>query len=134
MPKMTRKLERRKAERIPLKLSVKYRIKGSRAQFKEALNENVGGLGLNLVVGGPLPKNALVELVLRPFDTKKQYKMLCMVRWCRQIDKNKFQVGVCFNKINEYMSFVEFLCEKIMCVSMENGEVLLNKGENNEGQ
>jgi hypothetical protein len=50
--------------------------------------------GMRLVVWSDLPKNLVLKIVMSALNISEYIEVLAKVRWCRESDSEKFDVGV----------------------------------------
>lgn len=119
MRKKRLKAEKRKAERLPIPLKVKYKSKKSRPLLKEAVYENISGLGIRLSVSEPLERGDVIEVLISHSHIPKSFNTVCRVCWCKRLKEDRFQAGLEFLKVKNRLQFINFLCAEIMNSSLK---------------
>lgn len=119
MRKNRLKTEKRKAERLPIPLKVKYKSKKGRPLLKEAVYENISGLGIRLCVSEPLERGDVIEVLISHSQYSGPFNTVCRVCWCKKLKEDKFQAGLEFLKVRNRLQFINFLCAEIMGLSLK---------------
>lgn len=109
--------ERRKCQRLPLCLSVKYK-KPKDSSFHNAACKNIGGKGLKIFLPEGLKTKEEVEILLYLPDKSGVISSLCRVVWCTQNNEGNFAAGLEFVKLKERQRLMEFLCERMIDLSL----------------
>lgn len=108
----------RKADRIKSNLKIKYKLKGKKYFCNDAGCEDISGMGVKLSVGGPIPVNDEIRILVYLSDNSKPINAMCRVVWCRQLVGNKFHAGLKFVKVEDKERFTELLCERMLDFSL----------------
>lgn len=123
--KETNNAERRKCQRLCLVLSIKYK-KSKDSCFHNAIAcQDISGKGLKILLHEALKIEDRIQILLCLPDKTNRISTFCSVVWCRQNEDDNFMAGLEFVKIKEHERFMEFLCEKIVDLSLTNK--LLNR-------
>lgn len=123
-------IERREAQRVQLPLVVSYRPKGKKKWIKTSCI-NISGKGIRLPLEQSLEPGSIVEIKIRVREPASEFFIgLGMVKWCKEIVSNKFEVGlrirsalqfemgIQFQKIKTLDEFIEFICDKMVDTSL----------------
>lgn len=112
--------EKRKAQRLNIRLELKYRysFKG-KILIQEVLTKNISGGGIGLVLDKPLKVGTALKTVLYFPNDPKPVASLSRVVWCRKVPrkyKAGFYVGIRHIKVaaKDRERFVFLFCETMM--------------------
>jgi len=114
----TQRVERRKAQRFETPLEVVYRHKSERKWIKTTC-KNISGKGIKLFARQLFKLGDKVEVIIRSKDpNSKSFTTSCKVVWSKEIAKDRFEVGLSFIKIENRNEFIEFICKKMIDLSL----------------
>lgn len=114
MKKKKKGVDRRRAERLPIKMKVCYKAPRSKTPWKDASCKDISGVGIGLLLNEPLKANSKVEMMLYSNDDSKPIWVSCKVVWCGQAPRHKYRAGVEIVKVKEMTRFVNFICTQLM--------------------
>lgn len=109
--------ERRRAERLPIPLKVKYKIRGSASRHEHIPWEDISGLGLRFCLNKPLPPQKELEIALYISGDPKPIEAIGRVAWCKEFAQGEFKAGIEFTKIKDQMRFTELICRTMLELS-----------------
>ncbi|MBI5417721.1 PilZ domain-containing protein [Candidatus Poribacteria bacterium] len=108
--------EQRKTTRLDVPIKIQYRIIGNDSDFKDAVAKNISVKGCLILITEKLLTNTPVELkiyltILEKEDLKVKGEIVRLAR----IEKDLFEFGVCFEKLNKEQRdfFINFCFEKM---------------------
>lgn len=113
MAHSAKRRENRKAQRLPLKLRIRFKqpkVKG----WSACTCKDVSGMGFCLLVSEPLKKGDTLNISIDTPYRDKPMNALCRVSWCSEVRKGKYNVGLEVIKIQEPILFVEFMCDNMI--------------------
>jgi len=114
MKKIKIKADKRKAERVEIPIRVSYKIVNKKSHAKEALCNNMGGLGFGLSAKEPLNADDRILVYFRSEKSKQAIRVLCRVVWCLKEKEALFRVGVVALKVSNTPEFIDFICSNMM--------------------
>ena len=112
------KNERRKTQRLHLPFKVKFKPKGKKCPWQKADPKNISGGGIGVFMNKPFRPNDKVEMLLYMKGYPRPISAICKVDWYRQVEEDKFRVGLKFIEIKDHPEFMIFLCEKMVDLSL----------------
>ncbi len=113
--------EKRKAQRIYLPLNLEYIPKHDPQNPIKIELKNISGRGIAAVLPRKFDKNDRVDLLIYLPEKSEPIKASCMVVWNKEIDKEKFLTGFKIFRADDYHGLIQFLCDKILELSLEEG-------------
>ena len=109
-----RKAERRKAQRMRLPLSVKYKVSSRRPDWQDIECKDISGIGLGLYLSKSFRANEKVHVAFSCDRDDKPIKTVCRVVWCKKVKSGLFRCGVEIIKATDPMALIDFVCTRIM--------------------
>lgn len=111
--------ERRKSQRIYLTLPLKYK-KPEDSCFQQAIAcKDLSGGGLKVLLPRPLKIGEKIEVAIYLREGSGPVSAICKVLRCKQEGEDKYGAGLKFLKINDKEDFMQFLCEKLIELSIQ---------------
>jgi len=112
---MPDKKEKRRASRISVSLSGKYKIVGKKnSRWTHVFCEDIGGLGLRLIVDEPLKVNERLKISISRKDNKEPLLINCKVVRCMKEGPALFRVGVEIAEVEDPLPFIEFIGDMLL--------------------
>lgn len=119
MPRPRSNIEKRKSQRIYCCLPIKYKEPGSSSFRKGIACQDMSGGGLGITLHHPLKIKDKIGVMLYLDGESGPINAICKVIWCRQKEDGRFRAGLKFIKVKDHERFLEYVCEKIIDLSLE---------------
>lgn len=120
-PKLSNKQkERRKCQRLAIPLEVRYKAAGKGGSEHGIKCLNISGVGMRIETKEFLRQGQKIDIVVYLPGEKELATITTKVVWSEK-NKEGYWSGLKFLKIEPQTEFTEFLCEKILDISLENG-------------
>lgn len=104
--------EKRMAQRLNISMSIVYKVRGKCS--------DISGKGIKMSTVQPLTPGSQVEIVIPKIVLDAMpFTALTKVVWSRQAPGGKFEAGLSFIKIKKREQFMQFLCEKMIDLSLD---------------
>ena len=116
--KAERRKRPRRAQRLENYLSIAYRVRMKEKRWKQVAYRDVSGLGIAILANEPLAINREVDIAINVNGHPDPARILCRVVWRRRQAPGRFKIGLEFVKTENNARLIEFLCEKIMDLSL----------------
>ena len=113
-----RRFRRRRAQRLQSSLHIRYKKKGNKSNWKWVAYKDISGIGIGLLTNEPLKVNNRVNVSIHMKNNPEPVQVECRVVWCSALDKGMYKVGLEFSKVKDSIRFIEFLCDKMLDLSL----------------
>lgn len=114
-----RKAQRRKAQRLETSLQVSYKLQGKSQSWKWVAYKDISGMGLGLLTNEPLKIDDKIDVLVNLGKELKPVNILCRVAWCSKLKQGAYRVGLEFLKTKSDIRLMEFVCDKILDLSLK---------------
>lgn len=112
--------ERRSCQRLTIPLKVRYKAVGKGDKEYGIKCLNISGVGMQIETKESLKAGQNIDIVVYLQGEKELVTINTRVVWSEK-NKEGYWSGLKFLKIEPQTEFTEFLCEKILDISLENG-------------
>lgn len=119
---LTKQKERRICQRLTIPLKVRYKAAGKGNKERQIKCLNISGVGMRIETKEGLKAGQNIDILVYLPGEKKLVTIHTRVVWSEK-NKDGYWSGLKFLKIEPQTEFTEFLCEKILDISSENGGI-----------
>lgn len=112
--------ERRMCQRLAIPLEIRYKAAGKGRREHKIKCLNISGVGMKIETKEGLKAGQNIDILVYLPTEKKLVTINTIVVWSEK-NKGGYWSGLKFLKIEPQTEFTEFLCEKILDISLENG-------------
>lgn len=111
--------ENRKAQRIHFSVDVAYKPhKKKNKLWEHAHCKDISGMGIGLCVKSQLKADEKVKVSIRSDDNTLPVLATCRVIWCVKTEEGSHKAGLEVIEVNDPVRFTEFICDKIINLSL----------------
>lgn len=112
--------ERRKFQRIKIPLKIKYNYSAKEKSQASATCKDISGGGVRFVTSKPLSiKDRVTVSIYFDCNGPKIFNSLCKVVWINKVKDGVLEAGLKFIHTRPNPDFTNFLCDKILDVSLK---------------
>lgn len=113
--------EKRQCQRFNIPLKVRYKLKDKDKKEYGIKCLNISGIGMKIETNENLKPGQNINILVYLPTEKKLVTISARVVWSEK-NKEGHWSGLKFLKIEPRIEFTEFLCEKILDISLENND------------